>query len=117
MSIGTTLLQEEHPTNVNDESTLRKRGNLQPKAPSKSESETGPRNKSETDSDDPSWLSFMDLVKVSRPGWYLVNTWLYLAPTGTRADVLTTPTFILGWIYSVFSLNVVRPRKRNTLLM
>ena len=34
-------------------------------------------------------LSLWDLIKLSRPGWYIVNVWLYLAPTQTNWGMLT----------------------------
>ena len=37
-----------------------------------------------------------ELVLISRPGWWLVNIWLYLAPTGQHSEVLSTWCFWLG---------------------
>jgi len=50
-------------------------------------------------------VSIENLLKVSRPGWWLVNMWLYLAPTGQRYDLLTTIPFWLGFIYILIPCN------------
>jgi len=46
-------------------------------------------------------------VKLSRPGWWLVTIWLYLAPTGGRYDLLTSLPFWCGLVYALFPLNLL----------
>lgn len=52
-------------------------------------------------------LDWKTLVKISRPGWWLVHVWLYLAPTGQRTELLSTVTFWLGLLYVLFPLNLL----------
>lgn len=52
-------------------------------------------------------LTVKDLVQVSRPGWWLVTVWLYIAPTGQRWDLLTSSTFWLGLLYVCFPINLM----------
>jgi len=50
-------------------------------------------------------LDWKCLVKLSRPGWWLVHVWLYLAPTGQKYELLWSPCFWLGFLYVLFPLN------------
>eukprot|EP00747_Dinoflagellata_sp_TGD_P162766 gnl/TRDRNA2_/TRDRNA2_180741_c0_seq1.p1 gnl/TRDRNA2_/TRDRNA2_180741_c0~~gnl/TRDRNA2_/TRDRNA2_180741_c0_seq1.p1 ORF type:complete len:304 (-),score=41.96 gnl/TRDRNA2_/TRDRNA2_180741_c0_seq1:62-973(-) len=59
------------------------------------------------DAGSPERLDWKTLVKLSRPGWWLVHIWLYLAPTGRRYDALGTLTFWLGLLYALFPLNLL----------
>mmetsp|Transcript_83247 Transcript_83247/g.193377 ORF Transcript_83247/g.193377 Transcript_83247/m.193377 type:complete len:312 (-) Transcript_83247:148-1083(-) len=52
-------------------------------------------------------LDWKTIVKISRPGWWLVHIWLYLAPTGQKYDLLSTWAFWLGLLYAVFPLNLL----------
>mmetsp|Transcript_73480 Transcript_73480/g.226862 ORF Transcript_73480/g.226862 Transcript_73480/m.226862 type:complete len:303 (+) Transcript_73480:70-978(+) len=52
-------------------------------------------------------LDWKTIVKISRPGWWLVHVWLYLAPTGQKYHLLTTLPFWLGLLYAVFPLNLL----------
>jgi len=52
-------------------------------------------------------LDWKTIVKISRPGWWLVHVWLYLAPTGQRYDLLCSLPFWLGLAYAVFPLNLL----------
>lgn len=56
---------------------------------------------------DSSSLDWKQLVKISRPGWWLVHVWLYLAPTGQKYHLLVTLRFWLGLLYAVFPLNLL----------
>jgi len=56
---------------------------------------------------DGSTLDWKTLVKISRPGWWLVHVWLYLAPTGQKYHLLTTVRFWLGLAYALFPLNLL----------
>lgn len=47
------------------------------------------------------------LLRVSRPYYYLVTLWLYLMPTGGHYELLTTPTFWLGFAYCTLPLNLL----------
>jgi len=46
-------------------------------------------------------------VQISRPGWWLIHVWLYLAPTGQKYHLLGTPGFWLGLAYGLFPLNLL----------
>lgn len=46
---------------------------------------------------------FMDLIRVSRPGWWIVTIWLYVAPVETIA----TPQFWFGLLYCCLPVNAV----------
>lgn len=52
-------------------------------------------------------LDWVTILKISRPGWWLVHVWLYLAPTGQNYAVLQTLPFWLGLLYAVFPLNLL----------
>jgi len=52
-------------------------------------------------------LDWKTIVKLSRPGWWLVHVWLYLAPTGQKYHLLTSPAFYIGLFYSLFPLNLL----------
>ena len=52
-------------------------------------------------------MSVTTLLKISRPGLWLVFVWLYLWPTGGRTDLLSSPIFWLGVIYCTFPLNLL----------
>eukprot|EP00746_Dinoflagellata_sp_MGD_P027420 gnl/MRDRNA2_/MRDRNA2_164733_c0_seq1.p1 gnl/MRDRNA2_/MRDRNA2_164733_c0~~gnl/MRDRNA2_/MRDRNA2_164733_c0_seq1.p1 ORF type:complete len:293 (-),score=43.08 gnl/MRDRNA2_/MRDRNA2_164733_c0_seq1:11-889(-) len=52
-------------------------------------------------------LDLRTLVKLSRPGWWLVNVWLYLAPTGNHYEVFRSLIFWIGLIYVIFPLNLL----------
>jgi len=52
-------------------------------------------------------LDWKTLVKISRPGWWLVHVWLYLAPTGQKYHLLSTWSFWLGLAYALFPLNLL----------
>ncbi|CAJ1457544.1 unnamed protein product [Effrenium voratum] len=52
-------------------------------------------------------LDWKCLVKLSRPGWWLVHVWLYLAPTGQKYHLLSTLSFWLGLAYVLFPLNLL----------
>jgi len=52
-------------------------------------------------------LDWKTLVKLSRPGWWLVHIWLYLAPTGQKYHLLTSAVFWLGLLYVLFPLNLL----------
>lgn len=52
-------------------------------------------------------MDWKTLVKISRPGWWLVNVWLYLAPTGQHYELLSTLTFWVGLAYALFPLNLL----------
>lgn len=47
------------------------------------------------------------LLKISRPGLWLVFVWLYLWPTGGNFDLLSFPVFWLGLVYCTFPLNLL----------
>lgn len=49
----------------------------------------------------------MTLLKISRPGLWLVFIWLYLWPTGGRFGLLSSPKFWLGLLYCTFPLNLL----------
>eukprot|EP00525_Craspedostauros_australis_P005500 CAMPEP_0198123652 /NCGR_PEP_ID=MMETSP1442-20131203/38041_1 /TAXON_ID= /ORGANISM="Craspedostauros australis, Strain CCMP3328" /LENGTH=378 /DNA_ID=CAMNT_0043782885 /DNA_START=82 /DNA_END=1218 /DNA_ORIENTATION=- len=60
-----------------------------------------------------------DLLQVSRPGWWMVSVWLYLAPTGRHSDrhatvgqdptssIFMTTLFWLGLLYVCLPLNML----------
>ncbi|CAK9007619.1 Lycopene elongase/hydratase [Durusdinium trenchii] len=52
-------------------------------------------------------LDWKCLVKLSRPGWWLVHVWLYLAPTGQKYHLLSSLSFWLGLAYVLFPLNLL----------
>eukprot|EP00971_Amphidinium_carterae_P301046 5981679-Amphidinium_carterae.1 len=52
-------------------------------------------------------LDWRTIVQISRPGWWLVHVWLYLAPTGQKYELLGTATFWFGLLYALFPLNVL----------
>lgn len=52
-------------------------------------------------------LDWKTLVKISRPGWWLVHVWLYLAPTGQKYYLLGTLRFWIGLAYALFPLNLL----------
>mmetsp|Transcript_62161 Transcript_62161/g.189827 ORF Transcript_62161/g.189827 Transcript_62161/m.189827 type:complete len:326 (-) Transcript_62161:58-1035(-) len=52
-------------------------------------------------------LDWKTIVQISRPGWWIVHVWLYLAPTGQKYDLLSTWRFWLGLIYALFPLNLL----------
>jgi len=52
-------------------------------------------------------LDWKTIVQISRPGWWLVHIWLYLAPTGQKYHLLSTWSFWLGLLYVLFPLNVL----------
>eukprot|EP00913_Durusdinium_trenchii_P035945 g33632.t1 len=69
-------------------------------------------------------LDWKCLVKLSRPGWWLVHVWLYLAPTGQKYHLLSSlplgfahwrlergiyfqKSFWLGLAYVLFPLNLL----------
>jgi 4-hydroxybenzoate polyprenyltransferase len=56
---------------------------------------------------DGSRLDWKTIVQISRPGWWLVHVWLYLAPTGQKYHLLGTWRFWLGLIYALFPLNLL----------
>jgi len=58
-------------------------------------------------STDEECLDWKTLVKLSRPGWWLVHVWLYLAPTGQKYHLLGTLSFWLGLLYALFPLNLL----------
>jgi 4-hydroxybenzoate polyprenyltransferase len=47
------------------------------------------------------------LLKVSRPGLWLVFVWLYIWPTAGNIKLLTTPVFWFGLLYSTLPLNLL----------
>jgi len=47
------------------------------------------------------------LLRVSRPYYYLVTLWLYLMPTGQRADLFMRVPFWLGLVYCTLPLNAM----------
>jgi 4-hydroxybenzoate polyprenyltransferase len=49
----------------------------------------------------------VELLKVSRPGLWLVFIWLYLWPTGGHFSLLFSPTFWCGLLYCTFPLNLL----------
>jgi 4-hydroxybenzoate polyprenyltransferase len=49
----------------------------------------------------------LDLVRISRPGWWLVSVWLYVSPTGGKWAVFDSPMFWIGLVYVVFPINVL----------
>lgn len=57
--------------------------------------------------ENPNVLDWRTLVQLSRPGWWLVHVWLYLAPTGQKYYLLTSPCFWLGLAYALFPLNLL----------
>jgi len=59
------------------------------------------------DGKNPEEMDWKTLVKLSRPGWWLVHIWLYLAPTGRKYHLLTTLPFWLGLAYVLFPLNLL----------
>lgn len=61
----------------------------------------------EWESKDRQRLDWKTVVKLSRPGWWLVHVWLYLAPTGQMYELLSTWSFWLGLLYAVFPLNLL----------
>lgn len=52
-------------------------------------------------------LDWRTLVQISRPGWWLVHVWLYLAPTGQKYHLLSTSRFWFGLLYALFPLNLL----------
>jgi len=52
-------------------------------------------------------LTLSRLIQLSRPGWWLVNAWLYLAPTGTQWHLFGTAKFWFGLLWVVFPLNLL----------
>lgn len=48
-----------------------------------------------------------DLLKVSRPGLWLVFIWLYLWPTGGALPIISNIQFWLGLLYCTFPLNLL----------
>jgi len=52
-------------------------------------------------------VSLVTLLKVSRPGWWLVNLWLYMAPTGQRWELFESYRFWLGLMFALFPLNLM----------
>lgn len=48
-----------------------------------------------------------DLLKVSRPGLWLVFIWLYVWPTGGDFNLLITSKFWIGFLYCTFPLNLL----------
>ena len=52
-------------------------------------------------------MQFSDLLKVSRPGLWLVFIWLYLWPTGGSKEMLKTVNFWLGLLYCTLPLNLL----------
>jgi len=52
-------------------------------------------------------LDWRTIVQISRPGWWLVHVWLYLAPTGQKYHLLYTVQFWLGLVYALFPLNLL----------
>ena len=52
-------------------------------------------------------MKLSDLLKVSRPGLWLVFVWLYLWPTGGYLEVLNTVNFWIGLLYCTFPLNLL----------
>ena len=57
--------------------------------------------------DDVPPLTFMRLIQLSRPGWWLVNAWLYMAPTGMQWHLFSTAKFWFGLLWVVFPLNLL----------
>lgn len=49
----------------------------------------------------------LTLVKISRPGLWLVFIWLYLWPTGGSRKLLNSGSFWFGLIYCTFPLNLL----------
>ena len=47
------------------------------------------------------------LLKISRPGLWLVFVWLYLWPTGGSFEALLQPSFWAGMLYCTFPLNLL----------
>eukprot|EP00397_Hematodinium_sp_SG-2012_P030465 GEMP01032269.1.p1 GENE.GEMP01032269.1~~GEMP01032269.1.p1 ORF type:complete len:319 (+),score=39.43 GEMP01032269.1:91-1047(+) len=45
------------------------------------------------------------LLQISRPGFWLLNLWAYLGPTGQRWHLLLTPMFWFGIAYVLLPLN------------
>mmetsp|Transcript_5215 Transcript_5215/g.12489 ORF Transcript_5215/g.12489 Transcript_5215/m.12489 type:complete len:312 (-) Transcript_5215:108-1043(-) len=52
-------------------------------------------------------LDWRTLIQVSRPGWWLVHVWLYLAPTGQQYHLLTTLRFWAALFFALFPLNLL----------
>lgn len=52
-------------------------------------------------------IPLKDLLKVSRPGLWLVFVWLYLWPTGGELQLLNSFTFWMGLLYCTFPLNLL----------
>ncbi|KAL3915721.1 MAG: hypothetical protein SGPRY_007111, partial [Prymnesium sp.] len=46
-------------------------------------------------------------LRVSRPYFWLVTTWLYLLPTGRNSSLFLTPPFWVGLLYSTLPLNLL----------
>eukprot|EP00397_Hematodinium_sp_SG-2012_P039724 GEMP01043412.1.p1 GENE.GEMP01043412.1~~GEMP01043412.1.p1 ORF type:complete len:309 (-),score=39.83 GEMP01043412.1:783-1709(-) len=51
--------------------------------------------------------SLKTLLQISRPGWWLVNVWLYLAPTAQRWELFYSPMFWFGLVYVTLPLNLL----------
>ena len=52
-------------------------------------------------------MSPLLLLKVSRPGLWLVFIWLFLWPTGGEYHLLYSPRFWMGLVYCTFPLNLL----------
>lgn len=52
-------------------------------------------------------MRILDLLKVSRPGLWLVFVWLYLWPMGGNIHMIDTGVFWLGLVYCTFPLNLL----------
>lgn len=61
----------------------------------------------EWESKDGRRLDWKTIIKLSRPGWWLVHVWLYLAPTGQKYELLSSLPFWLGLLYAIFPLNLL----------
>jgi 4-hydroxybenzoate polyprenyltransferase len=55
----------------------------------------------------PSAVSWVTLLKASRPGWWLVTFWMYILPTAQQAAVFSTWRFWLGLLYCTLPLNML----------
>lgn len=52
-------------------------------------------------------VSLSTVLEVSRPGWWIVNVWLYVAPTGQQWDLLYSFRFWFGLLYALFPLSLL----------
>ena len=52
-------------------------------------------------------VSWITLLKASRPGWWLVTFWMYILPTAQQSAVFSTWRFWLGLLYCTLPLNML----------